>query len=118
MSPRRFGACASDASSRSNSGQEPTALEDLPESVLDQAASLIAERDPQADLAIELRCPSCAEVWRMPFDIASFFLEEIGSEAQRLLLEVATLARAYGWREADILAMSPARRQLYLHMAG
>jgi hypothetical protein len=101
-----------------DSGHGRAAVDELPESVLEQAARLIAERDPQADLAVELRCPGCGEVWRMPFDIVAFFLEEIGGEARRLLLEVATLARAYGWREADILAMSPARRHLYLQMAG
>ena len=36
------------------------------------------------------------------------------ARAQRLLMEVHLLARAYGWREADILGMSPARRNAYL----
>jgi hypothetical protein len=34
------------------------------------------------------------------------------------LREVHTLAWAYGWREADILAMSPARRQFYIELVG
>ena len=51
-----------------------------------------------------------------PPDIASFFWSEIHSWAQRALREVATLARAYGWREADILSMSARRRQAYLEM--
>jgi len=52
----------------------------------------------------------------MTFDIASFFWAEICVQAKRLLREVHTLARAYGWREMDILSMSPARRQFYLEM--
>jgi hypothetical protein len=32
-------------------------------------------------------------------------------------MEVDALARAYGWREADILALSPARRAAYLELA-
>ena len=42
----------------------------------------------------------------------------IAGRALRLLGHVHALARAYGWREADILAMSPARRQVYLDLAG
>jgi hypothetical protein len=50
------------------------------------------------------------------FDIGAFLWEEIAAQARRLLREVHTLARAYGWREADILVMSAARRQAYLEM--
>ncbi len=31
---------------------------------------------------------------------------------------VHALARAYGWREADVLAMSEARRHFYLELVG
>jgi hypothetical protein len=31
---------------------------------------------------------------------------------------VHQLAKYYGWAEADILAMSPVRRQIYLNIAG
>jgi len=34
------------------------------------------------------------------------------------LSDVHTLARAYGWRERDILTLSPTRRQFYLNMVG
>ena len=34
--------------------------------------------------------------------------------AKRLIGEVAELAQAYGWSEADILAMGSSRRKLYL----
>jgi hypothetical protein len=33
-----------------------------------------------------------------------------------MLRDVHALATAYGWREADIVAMSPWRRQVYLDM--
>ena len=50
------------------------------------------------------------------FDIVSFFWAEIDAWARRVLREVNVLARAYGWRESDILALSPVRRQIYLSM--
>jgi hypothetical protein len=34
-----------------------------------------------------------------------------------MLYDVHALASAYGWREADVLAMSPMRRQVYLELA-
>jgi hypothetical protein len=49
-------------------------------------------------------------------DIASYLWSEIHAWAGRMLRDVHALAAAYGWREADILAMSPWRRQAYLEM--
>jgi hypothetical protein len=46
----------------------------------------------------------------------SFFWNEINTWAYRMLRDVHALATAYGWREADIVAMSPWRRQVYLDM--
>ena len=52
--------------------------------------------------------------WEASVDVGSFVWEEIAAEARRVVHEVDRLARAYGWREADILAMTPARRRTYL----
>jgi hypothetical protein len=90
----------------------------LSEPVVARLAALLAESDPVADITVNLECPECSQGWRLVFDIAAFFWDEIDALARRLLLEVHTLARAYGWSEGDILAMSPARRQLYVEMAG
>jgi hypothetical protein len=51
------------------------------------------------------------------FDIGRYLWEELRAQAVRLLHEVHTLARFYGWREADILALSAARRHAYLELA-
>ncbi len=60
--------------------------------------------------------PQCPHRWPVTLDIASFFWNEIAVQAKRLCHEVHVLARAYAWREADILAMSERRRQYYLNM--
>jgi hypothetical protein len=91
---------------------------ELPETVIEQLATRLAECDPQAEVLIDLACPACESRWWIPFDIASFFYTEISALARRLLREVHMLARAYAWREADILAMSAQRRQYYLEMLG
>jgi hypothetical protein len=73
--------------------------------------------DPQSNLQFSLTCPACGHCWEAAFDIVSFLWSEIHSWAQRTLRMVHLLARSYGWQEADILAMSPTRRQIYLEMA-
>ena len=69
-----------------------------------------------ADLRIGLHCPVCSHDWVVVFDIASFLWKEIDDWAGRMLRDVSDLAAAYGWSEAEILDISPVRRQLYLGM--
>lgn len=80
-------------------------------------AAALATADPGAELLLELRCPACDHGWRELLDVASFLWAEIEAQARRLLREVHVLARAYGWREPDVLALTPRRRRLYLEMA-
>jgi len=94
----------------------PVAADDLPEDVVAEVSRQMAERDPQAELLLDLNCPACAHNWEAPFDIVPFFWAEIATEAKRLLREVHTLARSYGWRETDVLAMSEMRRRSYLEV--
>jgi hypothetical protein len=96
---------------------EPVRAEDLPAEIVREVVERIAAIDPQADSRINLVCPECQHSWSEVFDIASFFWAEIDAWARRLLRDVNVLARAYGWREHDILALSPTRRQIYLAMA-
>jgi hypothetical protein len=94
-------------------GQRCT-VHNLPEAVLEQVEAAMAEADPQAEVQLDLSCPACKHSWLATFDIASFLWSEINAWAQRILNEVHLLAKAYAWREADILAMSPIRRRFYL----
>jgi hypothetical protein len=94
----------------------PIAVAAIPPEVLTQLAQRMADCDPQAELWLDLTCPACQHGWQVLFDIVSFFWAELTAQAKRLLQEVHTLARSYGWREADILAMSAQRRQLYLDL--
>jgi hypothetical protein len=93
-------------------------VEELPDTVLTRISAFLAKSDPQAELLIGLNCPVCLKQWQVVLDIASFLWTEISALAKRLMKDVALLAQAYGWREADILAMSATRRQHYLELAG
>ncbi len=86
----------------------------LSETILDKVEAAMSEADPQANVQLDLCCPACQHNWLAAFDIASFLWSEINVWAQRVLNEVHLLAKAYAWREADILAMSPTRRRYYL----
>lgn len=96
-------------------------------STADVAAAL-ASPDPRAALAafertgwahaalgeVWLDCPACAHHFLLLLDPGSLLAEELRMKAARLLGEVVALARAFGWREADILALSASRRAAYL----
>lgn len=90
----------------------------LSSTLLDTLTLAMAEADPQSHLELALSCPSCKHDWKVVFDISSYLWSEIQTWALRILHEVHILASAYGWREADILALSPLRRQLYLESVG
>jgi len=92
--------------------------ERLPEQAVSAVATYMSQIDPQADVQLALTCPACAHQWQANFDIVRFLWSELDAWAIRLLRDVHSLASAYGWREADILAMSPWRRQLYLELIG
>ena len=76
----------------------------------------MAAADPQADLQLSLACPECQHTWQTPLDIVSYFWSEIQAWATRLLREIHALASAYGWNEAEVLALSSWRRRAYLEL--
>ena len=83
-------------------------------------AAAIGERmaaaDPQADVQLALSCDGCGTAWSAAFDIAAFLWSEVDAWAWRLVADVDQLARAYGWTERDVLALSPPRRRIYLEV--
>jgi hypothetical protein len=99
-------------------GGVPVPAAGIAEEVVQAAAARMAELDPQADVQIALTCPACSHQWSAAFDIASYLWTEVNAWAVRTLGEIHRLASAYGWREAEILALGPVRRQLYLELIG
>jgi hypothetical protein len=91
---------------------------ELPGPVAEAVAEAMAQADPAADPRLDLTCPSCGHRWQSSFDPASFLWDTVDAWARRTLREVHALALAYGWAEADILAMTARRRRLYLETAG
>ncbi|TVT53231.1 MAG: phage baseplate protein [Azoarcus sp. PHD] len=80
--------------------------------------ALMEKLDPAANIRLGMHCSECGEHWDALLDVGSWFWDELGARARELLHAVHRLALAYGWREADILALSPARRAAYLDLIG
>ena len=105
------------ASSREELLRRCISVADAPDALLDAAEEALERADPAADIRLALTCPDCGHEWTVLFDVAAFLWREVTLLAERLAEDVHLLALAYGWSERDILALTPARRQLYLQRA-
>lgn len=81
-----------------------------------QIATVMADLDPQAIIEFDMVCPACGISCLAQFDTADFLLRELDQRVDHLFQEVHTLARAYHWSEAAILAMPQARRERYIEL--
>lgn len=88
----------------------------IDDAALRQVEDALEALDPQADLVLALQCVACGHAGGAQLDAGALLWEEIEAHARVLLGEVHRLASAYGWSEAHILALSPARRASYLAM--
>jgi hypothetical protein len=95
---------------------EPLPPAALSEEEIDLLSRALAAADPQAEVLLALSCPACGHAWQALLDAAGCLWHEVDAAARRLLREVHVLARGYGWREADVLALSARRRHYYLEM--
>lgn len=77
-----------------------------------------AERIAGAAAAVvRTGCPDCGVEAVVPVDMGALLWERVANAATVLIEEVAVLASAFGWREADVLELSSARRGMYLRLA-
>lgn len=97
-------------------GGAPVAADQLPPEAVAALGAAMAAADPLARIELAFSCPGCGHAWDDLLDIAAFLWKEVDAWARRTLHDVHTLARAYGWSESEILAMTPLRRDLYLDM--
>ena len=81
---------------------------------MDEAEQALSSHAGASDTSFQFDCESCGHAWQASFDVCAYFWEEIERHGQALLDGIDRLARAYGWSEAAILALSDARRAAYL----
>jgi hypothetical protein len=77
-------------------------------------ADALAAVDPLVGLTVSCRCPACEAPTEVPVDLEGLVLGRLGACQRALLREVHQLASRYGWTEAEVLAIPPARRARYL----
>lgn len=90
----------------------------LPGEVRSAVGAAMAAHDPQAELMLDMRCPSCGLEFSVVFDSASYVLRELDDCASRLLADVHAIASRYHWSEREILALPRSRRARYLELIG
>ncbi len=98
------------------SGPRPSVV--LSTETVELVSRALAAADPQADVSFDVTCPACQEGFEAPFDAVAFVWAELSDWAGRMLGDVHSLALAYGWREQDVLSLSPGRRRFYLEAVG
>ncbi len=76
----------------------------------------MAEADPLAEIELDLTCAECGEAVRALLDVLDFTWAQVVAQAQALLADVDTLARAYSWSESEILALPRARRRRFVDL--
>ena len=93
---------------------DPTALPDEIGEMLSEQLEML---EPGAIVSFDLACPECAARWSARMNCGDVVWSEVQSHAERVLLEIDALARAYGWTEAEVLSLSATRRAAYLQLA-
>ncbi len=86
----------------------------LDDATLDALDEACATADPAAQIDIQLRCAACGTTFTSLFDVADCLWSDVARRARQTLDDVHLLAGAYGWSEAEVLAVPPSRRQHYL----
>ena len=74
----------------------------------------IVALDPLVDFSVHCHCPACGASSDVAIDLEALALGRLHARQQGLLRDVHRLASRYGWTEAQVLAVPPARRARYL----
>ncbi|HMC53868.1 MAG TPA: hypothetical protein VKH19_01745 [Gemmatimonadaceae bacterium] len=96
-------------------GEEPSP--EISDELMLELNEQLTGADPQADVELALACDACGGSWTVPFDIGVLLWDELSACARTLLSEIDILARAYGWSEDEILALTDSRRARYVELA-
>lgn len=81
-----------------------------------ELAAALSAADSLAAVSLRFDCVECETVWTEGVDAVELLWGEVQKTGRRLIHEVHVLAGAYGWSEAEILALSPTRRGRYLQL--
>ena len=92
------------------------ALDELDDEAVADLSTHLEGLDPGALVSFALNCPDCGHDWSAAIDVGDALWSELQRAAERALIEIDALARAYGWTEREVLSLSPVRRAAYLQL--
>jgi hypothetical protein len=92
---------------------DPDALDEASLALVDDAAEELAGA---AAIVVRVACPECGAAVAAPLDVGALLAERVARAAAEALGEVAELAAAFGWSEAEVLALTPLRRRAYVDL--
>ena len=101
---------------RCAAGPVRIAAADLDAPALDAIETAFDRADPLASIVVESVCSECGAALAASVDLAAFVAADLDRLHAMLLRDVDTIASAYGWREAEILALPADRRARYIAM--
>ncbi len=99
---------------RSLASDQDDGIDAVDPALASELSRVMAGLDPQAELFVDCRCPSCGAPLRSLFDAAHYVLREVSLGTEALFREIHAVANHFHWREADILAMSARKRRRYV----
>ncbi len=91
--------------------------DDLPDDVDAAVDAALESASPAGAVEVLVRCPGCDAERETALDVPALLWAEVEARALALLEEVHVLAVAYGWTEAEVLALTAQRRATYLQLA-
>lgn len=80
------------------------------------AAAALAQADPLVAFSVTSGCPACGTEAEIEVDLEALALQRLAAQQRQLLRDVHVLASRYGWSEAEVMALSPARRARYVEL--
>lgn len=89
---------------------------DLSASEVDALAAQYEALDPLANIIIGTPCAQCGSAISATVELADFVSSDIGRLVDGLLRDIDCIASAYGWSEAEVLALPSDRRARYVAM--
>jgi hypothetical protein len=92
------------------------ALAEADDAAVEELGRRLERLDPGAAVGFAIRCPACNHEWSAMVDVGEALWNELQRAAERSLVEIDTLARAYGWTEQEVMRLSPTRRAAYLQL--
>lgn len=95
---------------------KPPLPDKFTDNILAMVSSKLGELDPQADLVLELSCPTCGHSFQNAFDVEKFIFQEIEMRQEQLEQEVHWLAFNYNWSEETILSLPLTKRKRYVEL--